>query len=78
MLKPLLYVLTDFISTLAGGIANVADAMPPVITSNSGGAASATVAIKLIATMKQVECLAALCHAYVEVLFGGQSAFTSE
>ena len=27
---------------------------------------------------KQVECLAALCHAYVEVLFGGQSAFASE
>ena len=23
---------------------------------------------------KQVECLAALCHAYVEVLFGGQSS----
>ena len=27
---------------------------------------------------KQVECLAALCRAYVEVLFGGQSAFASE
>ena len=27
---------------------------------------------------QQVECLAALCHAYVEVLFGGQSAFASE
>ena len=23
---------------------------------------------------KQVECLAALCHTYVEVLFGGQSS----
>ena len=31
-----------------------------------------------INTAKQVECLAALCRAYVEVLFGGQSAFTSE
>ena len=29
MLKSLLYVLTDVLSTVAGGIANVTDAVPP-------------------------------------------------